>query len=281
MIRKVLFSADDFGLSKEVNEAVERAHTTGILSTASLMITGDAVEDAIQRAKRMPNLNVGLHLVLVEGNSALPHKTIPDLVNEKNSFPSDPVKLGFKYFFDFKIRHQLAAEIEAQINIFQKTGLKLSHIDVHKHMHLHPTIGRLLIDIVKRLGINNIRLPKEPIKILKLIKKKKNYFSGHSLYYWSKILENQLKQSNINYFDWCFGIDECGHMNFNMVSSLLKNLPPGRSEIFFHPSTSNTGIYHQFMPSYEPIEELKALCNPKLPKLLRELNISPISWADI
>ena len=160
MTRKILISADDFGLSVEVNEAIEIAHRQGVLSTANLMIAGDAAEDAIIRAKRMPNLQVGLHVVVIEGKSILPKSEIPLLVDENRLFPSQQLKMGINYFFNQHIRRQLEKEIRAQFETFRKTGLALDHIDVHKHMHLHPTISHLIIKIIHYYRLQLIRLPK-------------------------------------------------------------------------------------------------------------------------
>ena len=76
---RLIVTADDFGASFSVNEGIEQAHVHGILSAASLMVTGDAVEDAVARARRLPRLGVGLHLVLVEGRPALPPEQVPEL----------------------------------------------------------------------------------------------------------------------------------------------------------------------------------------------------------
>ena len=73
----LIVTADDFGAAVEVNEAVEAAHRTGILTAASLMVSGAAAGDAVARARRNPNLRVGLHLVLVEGRPTLPAAAVP------------------------------------------------------------------------------------------------------------------------------------------------------------------------------------------------------------
>ncbi len=282
MIKKLLFSADDFGLSVEVNEAIEIAHRQGLLSTANLMIAGDAAEDAIKRAKRLPNLHVGLHLVTIEGNSVLPHSEIPSLIDQNNLFPSNALGMGVNYFFNPKAKEQLRREIYAQFNAFEKTGLKLDHVDVHKHMHLHPTVGKLLIEVGQSFNLTHVRLPHEPFAALKATGKA--YYQAKAkdliLNYWTKILKWQLNNANIKYLDWCFGIAWCGHMTFDKISRLIANLPEGRSEIFFHLAVKNTNKFYALMPDYEPAEELAALCNPDLPKLLKEYGITPICWHD-
>ena len=117
-MKRAIISADDFGLSLEVNEAVEYAHRHGLLSTASLMIAGDAAQDAITRARRMPSLQVGLHLVVIEGSAVLPHEQISLITQADGWFPSSQFALGVNYFFRTRIRQQLAREIEAQFEAF-------------------------------------------------------------------------------------------------------------------------------------------------------------------
>src|ERR1700676_1004591 len=98
-MKRVIFSADDFGLTIAVNEAVERAHRDGILDQASLMVAGAAADDAIRRARTLPSLRVGLHLVVIEGPAVSPPVDIPDLVDATGQFPSEQTRLGYRYFF--------------------------------------------------------------------------------------------------------------------------------------------------------------------------------------
>src|SRR5262245_25616601 len=133
-MRRVIFTADDFGLSEGINEAVERAHRAGVLDAASLMVGAPAAADAVQRARALPSLRVGLHLVVVEGPAVLPARGSSGLVNPEGWFPSDQLRLGIKYALWPGLRQQLAAEIRAQFAAFAATGLRLRHADAHKHM---------------------------------------------------------------------------------------------------------------------------------------------------
>ena len=117
--RRVILTADDFGLSEAVNEGIERAHRDGVLTHASLMVAGDAAADAVRRARRLPGLRVGLHLVVIEGKSVLPPAEIPDLVDARGWFPSDQFRLGLRYFFLPQARRQLFAEIAAQFAAYR------------------------------------------------------------------------------------------------------------------------------------------------------------------
>ena len=108
-LKQLILTADDFGAALEVNKAVECAHRDGILSAASLMVAGEAAGDAVARARALPSLRVGLHLVLVEGRPVLPASAVPDLVDSTGHFRTDMARAGAAMFFLPKVRRQLAA----------------------------------------------------------------------------------------------------------------------------------------------------------------------------
>jgi chitin disaccharide deacetylase len=122
-MKQLIITADDYGAAPEVNEAVERAHQDGVLTAASLMVSGAAAADAVARARSLPGLRVGLHLVLVDGRPILPAKSVPDLVDARGNFRNDMARAGAAMFFRSKVKAQAAAEIEAQFQAFAATGL--------------------------------------------------------------------------------------------------------------------------------------------------------------
>ncbi len=257
-VRTVTFSADDFGLSESVNEAVEKAHRDGILQAASLMVAGPAAADAVRRAHANPGLRVGLHLVVIEGPAVLPPGQIPGLVDRDGQFPSDQLALGINYFFRPSIRRQLAAEIRAQFQAFAATGLALDHANAHKHMHLHPTVGAMMLRIGKAHGLARIRIPAEPPDVL--ARCGTAVAAGdRMLYRWTTLLRRQAKAAGVATNDHCFGLAWSGHMTADRVRALLANLPGGDSEIYFHPATKRDPLLDRLMPLYEHEAEFQAL----------------------
>lgn len=270
----VLFSADDFGLSESVNEGIERAHRDGVLSTASLMVAGDAAADAVARARRLPGLRVGLHLVVIEGAATLPPSEIPLLVNRAGWFPSDQLSLGLRYFFRVDVRRQLLREIEAQYDAFAATGLPLDHANAHKHMHLHPTVGAMLIRAGRRHNLPAIRVPAEPPL------GQPEPFGARALRHWSRLLRAQAHRAGLATNDHCFGLAGSGHMTPERVRALIPTLPAGFSEIYFHPAAGRDALLDRLMPGYEHEAELAALCDPSLPSLLHDTGAEPAVWRD-
>ena len=275
-MKRVLFSADDFGLSLAVNEGIERAHRDGVLSTASLMVAGPAAGDAVTRARRLPGLRVGLHLVTIEGPPALPRDQIPALLDQDGSFPSDPLRLGLRYAFHPTARRQLAREIEAQFDAFDATGLSLDHANAHKHMHLHPVVGRMLIRAGLRHGLRALRVPSEPTGPLG----EAATASSRALRHWTRLLRHQARRAGLAVNDHCFGLAWSGHMSTSRIQRLLTRLPDGFSEIYFHPASSRDRVLDHLMPDYEHEAELTTLCDPGLPDLLRRHDVVPSTWQD-
>jgi hopanoid biosynthesis associated protein HpnK len=262
-MKRVVFSADDFGLTPAVNEAVERAHRDGILDQASLMVAGPAAGDAVRRALAMPSLRVGLHLVVIEGQAVSRPSDIPNLVDETGQFPSDQARLGVRYFVQPEVRRQLAREIRAQFAAFAATGLVLDHANAHKHMHLHPTVGRMMIEIGGEFGLHTIRIPAEPPATLAEVGTRTG-LGDRTLYAWTKLLRQQVRAAGMSANDHCFGLAWSGHMTRERVRRLLDHLPDGVSEIYFHPATERDALLKRLMPDYEHEAELAALLDRSL-----------------
>lgn len=255
-MREVIFSADDFGLTPAVNEAVEQGCKRGRLTQASLMVAAPWAQDAVARAKALPGLNVGLHLVLVDGDSLLGHERLPHITGKDGRFSADQAALGVKYFFSAAARRELRMEIEAQFAAFAATGLTLHHADAHKHFLLHPTIASMMIEVGKRYGLKRLRIPAEPPAVMKALGERMG-FGDYALYAWTRLLRWQARGLEVP--DQVFGIKWSGHMTAERVGRLLPLLPPGRSEIYFHPATERDETLVRLMPDYEHVEEFKAL----------------------
>ncbi len=263
-MKRLITVADDFGLTLGVNEAVQLAATDGILTSASLMVSAAAAADAVARARATPHLAVGLHLVVIEGTPTLPPDQIPDLVDANGRFPSDQLRLGINYFFRPHIRRQLAAEIRAQFEAFAATGLTLDHANAHKHMHLHPTVGRMMIEIGRDFGLRAIRIPAEPA----LPNGPAQGLGDRILLQWCAVLRRQIRRAGMVANDQVLGLGWTGHMTRARTQALLNALPPGLTEMYFHPAVTRDATLMQLMPDYEHEAELDSLLRCKLPSVV-------------
>ena len=280
MNRRLVLTADDFGLTASVNDAVEAAHREGVLTSASLMVAAPAAADAVRRARLLPALRVGLHLVVIDGLAVLAPAEIPDLLDRHGRFPSTQLRLGLRYAFGRRALHQLAAEIRAQFAAFAATGLRLDHADAHKHMHLHPVVGRLMIEIGREFGLRAIRIPAEPPAILARCGTRVG-LDARVLYRWTMLLRRRARAAGLVSTDQCFGLAWSGHMTAERVLQLLAELPVGASEIYFHPATARHADLLRLMPDYEHEAELATLLDPRVARALATEEIKTTSFSDL
>ncbi len=158
----LLVNADDFGLTPGVNRSIAELHRARALSSATLMATGNFFEDAVTTALANPTLEVGCHILLVDGTPALPPSQIPTLCPNGRTF-RDTLTHFVRDLFTFRIRpEEITAEATAQIGRLQAAGLRVSHIDTHKHTHLFPGILRPLLAAAQACRAPAIRNPFEP-----------------------------------------------------------------------------------------------------------------------
>ena len=255
-MKRLIITADDFGAAREVNDAVEAAHRGGILTAASLMVSAPATADAIGRARRMPSLRVGLHVVLVEGRPVLPASAVTHLVDGNGVFRSDMGALGTVIAFSRQARRQLAAEITAQFAAFRATGLTLDHCNAHKHFHLHPVVGGLIAAIGSRFGLRAARIPLEPLQVLRKIEPQTPWAPVRLTAPFALLLRRRFRAAGLVAPDRIFGLQWSGQMTRERLSGLIRNLPNGLSEIYVHPAT---GPFPGAAPGYHYREEFDAL----------------------
>ena len=159
---KKIFNADDFGISKGVNAAIIQAHKEGVLNSASLMINQKYAKEAIEAAKQMPDLEIGLHINLTNEEPAANPKDIPLLVDEKGKLKNGFVNLLILSFLHpCELARQVEIEIRAQIAKYLQNGLKLEHLDSHRHVHLIPVIFKVVQKLAKEHRVERIRVMNE------------------------------------------------------------------------------------------------------------------------
>lgn len=268
-LKRIILTADDFGAALEVNAAVERAHREGVLRAASLMVGGVAAQDAIARARALPTLAVGLHVVLVNGRPLLGPQRVPDLVDRNGEFLTDLVRAGFRFFFRPGVRAQLAAEIRAQFERFAATGLALDHADAQSHMHVHPTIFALIVRIGREFGLPAIRIPREP------------FGTTRSIAPWLALMRARAWAAGLVSNDHAFGVNEAGALTTQRVLQILAELPDGTTEIFFHPATGAFAGADRGTEGYQWEGELAALTSPEVRAAIARNGIASITYGEL
>ena len=150
---ELVITGDDFGLDEGVNAAIEAAHIAGVLTSASLMVGAPAADDAIARARLLPGLSTGLHLVICDGWPISDGRDLPDLVDASGRFHADAGRVGPRIWLRReRVRAQLEREIRAQLDRYLASGLRLDHVDSHHHLHMHPVVFETLVECIDSCG---------------------------------------------------------------------------------------------------------------------------------
>jgi hopanoid biosynthesis associated protein HpnK len=243
------------------------------------MVGAPAAADAVARARRLPDLGVGLHLVLVDGQPVLPPTEISGLVRGNGVFDPYMTRAAIRFFTLPHIRRQLAKEIRAQFEAFRTTGLRLDHVNAHKHMHVHPTVAKLIIEIGQDFGMKAVRVPSEPIPILRRVFPRERHLMP-PYRPWIESLRRRLKRASLFVNDNMFGLAWSGKMVETRLLQLIPHLPDGVNEIYCHPGTRSTPALAAAMPGYRHREELAALLSPSVKSRIAQLGIRLATYSD-
>jgi hopanoid biosynthesis associated protein HpnK len=281
MRRFLIVTADDFGLHDSVNRAIEQASREGILTAASLMVGAAAAADAIRRARTLPDLRVGLHVVLADGKAMLAPPLIPAIADGSGHMDSRMFARGVRYFALPTVRRQLEAEIRAQFSAFARTGLPLDHVNVHKHFHLHPTILGMLLRIGRDYGAPAVRLPAEPAWFAGRGARRAARARGILLMPWIALMKARLRAARVLHNDQIFGLADSGAMDEAKILEILARLPAGVTEIYLHPATESGGVIAPSMGAYRHLEELRALLSPRVRAAIVAAGIACGGYSDL
>ena len=285
MSKHLVVTADDFGMSIEVNEAVEKAHRNGILTNASLVVAGAAAADAIRRAKRMPGLGVGLHLAIFGAPAQQSGEAQQMIAPDGENLGEKPVSTGIGIMFSPATRAATRREIEAQFRAFGQSGLELGHLDGHWHCHQHPTILNLAIAAGRPLGLRAVRIPYEGLGWSHWVTGHRRLGAriGHAVSHapLAGFMRLRTKAAGLRANDHFFAKSDAGSVSGDQLLGLLQNLPDGVTEVGLHPSTRQRIGIHSPPPDWNSTGELAALTDPRLRPEIERRGIILCRWADL
>ncbi len=275
----MIFNADDFGRSPAINAAIIRAHREGVLTSASLMVTGDAFAEAVALARATPTLAVGLHLVVSGGRAALSPQQVPHLVDAGGRFAEDPLRAGLRYAFLRAARRELAREIAAQFERFAATGLPLAHVDGHHHLHVHPVIFNLLLPLAQRYGARGVRVPRDDLWLALRYDRRDAATKiawGLALALVCRWCARRARSNRLAVVDRVYGVMQSGQMREDYVVRALRELTAPTAELYFHPSLEASGEALGPNP-----DDLAALLSPAIREVIIERKLRPASYATL
>lgn len=276
---RLIVNGDDFGLSERVNEGIVQAHRQGILTSASLIASGEAFEHAVALAKASPTLDIGVHLTLIEEKPIASPKTIPTLVDGSGRLHPHAMAFVRRYFLGRISLDQVRYELDAQIGSVVSRGLKVSHLDGHQHLHMLPGVRRIVGQLARKYSIHSIRYPKETTRMYMLKE------PGSVRRVPQMLLLNFFctiaKTSDAKRPDHFYGFFYGGRLSKQNLLVVLDHLPAsGICEVMCHPGLIDPDSKHSHW-GYQWQAECDALTDHDVRDCLHSRGIRLISYSDL
>jgi chitin disaccharide deacetylase len=243
------------------------------------MVGAPAAADALARARKLPNLRVGLHVVLVDGDPLSDRAQIPGLINRSGRLRNDLAGYGAAIAMRPSLRRQVAQEVTAQFEAYRATGLPLDHVNAHRHFHLHPTVAASIMTIGRRYGMRALRVPLEPWRVVADIDAQTQRQLGRIAAPWASWLGARARRAGLTTADAVFGLAWSGAMTATRLAALIGRLPAGVVEVYLHPAMTNA--FAGAAPGYRYAEEFAALCDPACVAAVRRSGYALGGYADV
>jgi hopanoid biosynthesis associated protein HpnK len=287
LVRRLIVNADDFGFTSGVNRAIIDAHTRGVVTSSTLMANGRAFPEATELAKRTPDLSIGCHVVLIDGEPVVSSERLPSLTHSLR------FRDGLKQFAARSIAGrmnpgEIAAEATAQIRKIQSAGIAVSHFDTHKHTHVFPQILRPLLKAAADCGVRALRNPfgpRFPLRSSQLLARPKlwtRYAEVQILRRFAGKFREAVARAGFATPDGTLGIEVTGTLDETLFLAIARNIPDGTWEFVCHPGYNDADLLAantRLRASRET--ELRVLTLPAAREMLAREGVQLISYRDL
>ncbi|MGA8224841.1 MAG: ChbG/HpnK family deacetylase [Candidatus Acidiferrales bacterium] len=287
-MKLLILNADDFGLTRGVNQGILRAHREGILTSTTLMANGAAFDDAVEGAKANPALGVGCHLVLLGGRALTPREEIPSLADEEGRLPDSLPAFVARVSSGMLRTQDIEREMRAQIEKIRRAGIEPSHLDTHKHTHAHPRVMEALARVAQESGITRVRNPAEDIRDSWQTSRgegagiAKQLVAAAAVRAVSPRLEALARKYSLRWPDHFLGLAMTGQLGPANLRRLIDGLDEGRTEIMLHPGVCDADLVSTGTRLLRQREtELEALLDPGSRSAIEERGVRLISYREL
>ena len=277
VLRYIIINADDFGRHAEINRAVEEGLVHGCLRSATVMPGGAAFAGAIDIARRHEELGLGVHFTLVDGHPILPPEEIPSLVGSEGDFLPDHTALLKRYLKGGVNLEEVRRELAAQLQKIEATGIPISHVDSHQHMHTLPGIIDIVLDLAARAGIRAVRTPRTPLFA--------GAFGGLGqlvgrlgLSTLARLAACKAQRRGLLTPDNFAGIVAGEAVSEGELLHLIAHLPQGTTEVMMHPGMKNDVLQEDSGWQHDFEAELAAILSPRVGEALRKAEVEPVNF---
>ena len=287
-MKQLILNADDFGMTRGVNEGIIRAHRDGVLTSATLMANGAEFDDAVSRAKSNPKLGVGCHLVLVGGPAIAPREKISSLADANGNLPESLAGLVARLSSGFIRMKAIERELRAQIEKIRSAGIEPTHLDTHKHTHAHPKVMEAVGRVAKELGITRIRKPMENLRDSwettrhESSGRTKELIAAAAARAVTPWFQTIARKYGLRSPDHFLGLAMTGGLGPAALRRMIDTLSDGSTEIMLHPGICDIDLANSGSRLQDQREtELQGLLDSGVRNALDERDIRLISYREL
>ena len=273
-VKRLIVNADDLGWSEAVTSGILKAHREGIVTSTTLMTNLPGAEEALSRTRcETPGLAIGVHLNLMEGRPLAPRDEVAAILDGAGCFVPSPMALYRKVYCSESARRAALRELEAQVGWAMARGLKPSHVDSHKHVHLMPPLLPHVVEMARRHGIPAVRTTVEfrPAGLSRFLpegwgvsSRMRQVLLRTVAVRWGRRARRAVREAGLATTDWFFGVRATGAISAPLLEHMLRTAPEGTGELMVHPGLAKeTGNRPTRLSDSRP-RELEALCDPRV-----------------
>jgi hopanoid biosynthesis associated protein HpnK len=286
-VKRLIINADDFGFTSGVNRAIVEAHTRGVVTSSTLMAKGRAFGEAVELSRTVPELSIGCHVVLIDGEPVVEPGMIRSLVQDGRF--RDGLKAFAARALTGRINAtEIEAEASAQIRKIQALGISVSHVDTHKHTHLFPSILRPLLRAAAACGVKAVRNPfgpKFPLRSSQLLARPglwTRYAEVKVLGRFAGKFQAAVDREGFLTTDGTLGIEVTGTLDETLFRAIAESVPDGTWEFVCHPGYNDADLRAARTRLRESREmELRVLTLPAARQVLAKDGVELISYRDL
>jgi chitin disaccharide deacetylase len=290
-VKNLIVNADDLGWTEGVNRGILQAFHTGIVTSTSLLANGASFAEAVKAAKSAPRLGVGVHLNLSDGAPVADRETVMSLLNDDGNLADGPERLLLKRARLKLVLDEVEEEWDAQIQKVRDAGIRPTHLDGHKHVHMLPALFEIALRLAKKHGIEAIRVSLEESSLRSALASGSQHRAGvvmkqgvqaRGLKLLARSARKQATRMGIATADYFCGIAQTGELTLEGVEQLLKSLPEGTTELICHPGYADKALQEtptRLQASRQ--KELEILTDTRIRKLIASQGIRLIDYGSV
>lgn len=277
-MKQLIVAADDFGLTRSVNEGIVRSYEEGIVTSLNLMPTGEAFDDAMRLAKNIGLNEAGAHLALTETISVADPSRIPSLVDTDGRFYADNAKFFLKFLSGAIDLDEVYVELKAQLDKVAATEIKITNLSSHEHIHMVPELLDIFIKLAKEYDIPAIRYPHEDRSSRRL--SVRTFYKALALSYFEKRMSRALNASGMTAPEHFRGFLDSSNITEEVLLDIIANLEDATTELVCHPGFLGPEVMDRYTFHKNSEAELFALTSRRVRKLADEKHIGLVSYAE-